>query len=182
MIAHVLNGRVEAYTSIDIYIKSLLDNYLSRMAEAGRSLTELASILRIIAGTCGNFMYLVFYEVHCQDFFPVESSADKEYLYDAIGILGWKLMRLAYDTDYVPASSSVDDIRRTMFKLLEEEIALAQSMFDSRKARRQPRRSSILRAANRRISDTQMVYLMAEHARRSTISHRGSTCDNTVLE
>lgn len=182
MIAHVLSGRMEAYTSINAYINSLLDNYLSRMAEAGRSSTEIASILRIIAGTCGNFMYLVFYEVHCQDFFPVESSADKEYLYDAIGILGWKLMRLAYDTEYVPASSSVDEIRSTLSKFLEEEVSLAQSMFDSRKARRQPRKSSILRAANRRISDTQMIYLMAEHARRSTISHRGSTYNNTVLE
>lgn len=183
MIAHMLAGRAEAYTSIKDYVNTLLDSYCSRMAEAGSSSEELASILRVIAGTCGNFMYLVFYKVRCQDFFPVENSVDKEYLFDAIGVLGWKFMRLGFDTDFAPASSGMDDIRKTMFELLEEEVSLAQSMFDSRKARRQPRKSSMLRASNRRISDTQMIYLMAEHARRSTIlSNRGSACDNTLRE
>jgi len=186
MIAHVLNGREEAYKSIKDYINTLVDNYCSRMEEAGKSSKEMARILRNIAGNCGNFMYLVFYELRCQEFFPVESSVDKEYLYDAIGILGWKLMRLGYDTDYVPESSGMDKIRTTMFNLLDEEISLAQSLFDSRKARRQPRKSSMLRASNRRISDTRIVYLMAEHVRRSTISRQDgnqrSLSENAVLE
>ncbi len=179
MIAHALNGRAEANTSINIYINALLDNYCSQMVEAGKSFDEMAGILRVIAGTCGNFMYLAYYIIHCHDFFPVESSVDKEYLWDALGILGWRLMRLAYDTDYVPVSSGMVEIRSTMFNLLEEEVSLAQSVFDSRKVRRQPRKSSMLRASNRRVSDTEMVYFMAQHVRRSTI--RGSIISEDAL-
>ena len=179
MIAHAMNGREDACSSIKVYMNTLLDSYCSHMTEAGRSSFEMETILRDVAGLCGHFLYHIYYVIHCHDFFPVESGVDKEYLWDAFGILGWKLLRLAYDTDYASASLSADEIRSIMFNLLEEEVSLAQSMFESRKARRQPRKSSMLRASNRRISDTEMVHLMAQHVRRSTI--RGSIVREDAL-
>jgi hypothetical protein len=170
MIAHALNGQSEACNSIKVFINTLLDTYCSRMIVARKTPIEMARVLRNIAGTCGNFMFVAFYMLHVQDSFPVESSSDKEYLLDAIGILGLKLMRLAYDIDNTSACSGMDEIRSTMINLLEEEVSTALTEFISRKSIHQNRKSSILRATNRRISDTEILFLAAESVRRLTLS------------
>lgn len=170
MIAHAMNGHSEANESIEIYINALLDTYFAIMADAGKTEKEMAGILRSIVGWCGWFSYLGFYVLNVQDSFPVESEQNKKILHDSNGIIGMKLIRLAYDNDYVAASTSVDGIRKIFNSLREEEVARAQNMFTSRKRRMQPRRSSMLRAANRRLSDTQMLFLAAESVRRFSIS------------
>lgn len=188
MIAHSLCGRSEAYKSIEVYVNSLLDAYSSHMTEAGKTPMEMASILRNIAGTLGSFIYLPFYILKVQDFFPVETDADKVYVWDAVGILGLKLMRLAYDADYFPASSGMDEIRDGMMNLLDEEVSYARTLAASRKSVCRQRKSSILRAANRRISDTELLYLGAQSVRRSTLLRQGcqeenlSTCEDKELE
>lgn len=187
MIAHALHGQSEACNSIKVFIDTLLDTYCSRMTQTGKTRIEMACILRNIAGTCGNFMFVAFYMVHAQDFFPVEAGMEKDYLWDAVGILGLNLMRVAYDTNFILSSSGLDDIRDKMMKLLEEEVNNAQSMFASRKSVRRQRKSSVLRATNRRVSDTEMLYLAAESVRRLTLSRQdvkqiSSTEDNKVLE
>lgn len=188
MIAHTLCGRSEAHKSIEVYVNALLDTYCTQMIESGKTMIEMEKILCTIAGTCGYFMFFPFYILKIQDSFPVEAGADNEFLRDALGILGLKLMNLTYNTvANDPSSFGMDVIRNTVMKLLEEEVTRAQAVFASRKSRRQPRKSSMLRATNRRVSDTEMLYLVAESVRRFTVSHQdvnqcGAIHQDTVFE
>lgn len=170
MIAHALNGHSEANESIKIYINTLIDVYCSRMIEAGKTPEEMADILRNIAGWCGWYQYLAVYVLNVQDSYPVESDEKKKYLRDAIGILGMNLMRLSYDTDYVPVSTGFDDIRKVFDSLQGDEVTRAQNVYASVTRKMQPRKSSMLRAANHRLSDTEMLYLAAESVRRLSIA------------
>ena len=80
------------------------------------------------------------------------------------------MMRLAYDTDYVHASAGINEIRQVFDSLIEEEVTRAQYVFASGTSKRQPRKSSILRASDRRLSDTQMLYVAAESLKRLSIA------------
>ena len=171
MIAHTLNGQSEANESIEIFVNGLLDTYLARMAEAGKSEEEIAAILRNIVGWCGWFHYLVFYILKAMvEHFPVESEEKRGQVVDALGILGLKLLRLSYDTDYLAASADVDEVRKVFNSLWEEEVTRAHDVFVAGKYRRRPRKSSIFRSANRRFSDAEMLYLAAESVKRLSIS------------
>eukprot|EP01083_Nonionella_stella_P110665 324012_1 len=211
MVGHALSGNMDANESILAHINSLIDNYLSRMEEAGgKTQDEMAAILKNIAGWCGWFQYLVFYVMGVQDTYPGnEDPAIKSRVMDSSGILGLKLMRVAYDDDCVPASDDVNEIRGVIGSLIEEEVTRAQYAFASgsskRKdcvpasadvneirgvigslieeevtraqyafasgsSKRKPRKSSILRASNRRLSDTEMLYVAAESVRRLSIA------------
>lgn len=176
MIAHAMDGHSEANESIEIYINTLIDTYCSKMTDAGKTEKEMAGILRNIVGWCGWFSYLGFYVLNVQDSFPVESEENKKILHDTNGIIGMKLLRLAYDNDYVAVSTGFDDIRKIFNSLREEEVTRAQNVFTSRKRRMQPRKSSMLRATNRRLSDTEMLSLAAESVKR--FSSRFSITEN----
>jgi hypothetical protein len=170
MIAHGMKGQSEANQSIEVFINSLLDTYCSRMVEAGRTVKEMANILRNIVGTCGMVLYLPYYILCAHDtFFPVDAE-NKSRHHDALGIIGLNLMRLAYDTDYIPNSAGADEIRRLFDSLLGEEVDKSQQLFASRGRKLQSRKSSMLRAMNRRISDTEMLYAAYESMRRLSIS------------
>ena len=68
----MLNGYREE--SIDNYIKTLLDDYTSKM-QAGKTSEEMAAILRNILGWCGMVQYVVFYFLGVQlDAFGVEGD------------------------------------------------------------------------------------------------------------
>ena len=171
MVAHALNGHTEANESISAHINSLIDTYLSRMKEAGKKTpNEMASILRNIAGWCGWFQYMAFYVQRVFDTFPVDDDVNKCRVQDAMGILGLKLMRLAYDTDYVPAPADVNEIREVFDSLVEDEVTRAQYAFACGKSKRKPRTSSILRTSNHRLSDTTLLYMSAESVRRLSIA------------
>ena len=73
-----------------------------------------------------------------------------------MGILGLKLMKVAYeDTDQVYM-----DTLKTIFKnLVDQEVALAETNFASRKRKMLTRKSSLLRMQNRRISDASTFLL-----------------------
>ena len=96
----------------------------------------------------------------------MESQKSKDYIHDAVGVLGLKLMRLSYDTDYVAASTPSGEVQKIFDELKEEELERAHQVLVAGKKRMQPRKSTILRAANRRLSDTEMLYLDAESVRR----------------
>ena len=83
-----------------------------------------------------------------QDSFPVESDETKALQKDAVGILGFKLLRLSYDTNHVSASASVDGVRKAFDSLRGEEVRRAEEAFASRRRKMRPRKSSMLRAAN----------------------------------
>ena len=165
LIGHMLNGYREA--SIDNYINTLLDSYFAQMAESGKSEQELAYIYRNMIGWAGWIMYIVFYFMKIQlDAFGVESEALQEYMRDVMGLLGLKFMRVSYDTDYVAASTGLLELKLLFKNMIEEEVIRAKSNFNSRKARMQPRKSSILRASNRRVSDASMYLLSADNLAR----------------
>ena len=111
MIAHALNGHPEMNESIEVYINALIGTYCSKMTEAGKTEQEVAHIVRNIARWCGWFQYLAFHILNVQDLFPVESQKSKDYIHDAVGVLGLKLMRLSYDTDYVAASTPAGEVQ-----------------------------------------------------------------------
>ena len=175
LISHAMSGHMEANDSIQAHINILIDTYFSRLKEAGKTEDELASILKIIAGWCGWFQYIAFYlfrddphnsQVHN---FPVE-VVNKAHLCDSIGVLSLKLMRLAYDDDYITESASLEEVRKVFDHLIEDEVTRAQYVFASGTNKRQPRKSSMLRAANRRLSDTEMLFLAAESMKRLSIT------------
>jgi len=170
MIGHALVGHSDANESIEIYINTLIDSYLSKMRDAGKTEKEMASILRNIAGWCGWFCYLVFYVLDVQNCFPAESEETKRLHRDANGVLGMKLLRLAFDNEYVPASARLKDIRNTIETLVDDEVTCAQHAFAPRIHRMQPRKSSMLRAANRRLSDTEILHQAAESIKRFSIT------------
>ena len=172
MVGHALSGNMDANESILAHINSLIDNYLSRIEGAGgKTQDEMAAILKNIAGWCGWWQYLVFYVMGVQDTYPGnEDPAIKSRVMDSSGILGLKLMRLSYDDDCVPASADVNEIRGVIGSLIEEEVTRAQYAFASGSSKRKPRKSSILRASNRRLSDTEMLYVAAESVRRLSIA------------
>ena len=79
-------------------------------------------------------------------------------------------MRLAYDDEFISESASLEEVRKVFDYLIEDEVTRAQYVFASGTSRRQPRKSSMLRAANRRLSDTEMLFLAAESMKRISIT------------
>ena len=165
MIAHGMKGQWEANRSIEVYINSLLDTYCSRMVEAGKTTEDMAKILRNIVGTCGMFMYLAFYILGVHDTFPVDAENKSRHRH-ALGVLGLKFMRLSHDTDNFPDSAGPVEIRGLFNALRKEEVDDAHQLFASMGRKMQPRKSSMMRAMNRRLSDTEMLYHALESMRR----------------
>ena len=61
MVVQALNGQRDAVENIAAFNKSLIDTYMDRMEEAGKSEEELATIMRKIVGWVGMRGYLVWY-------------------------------------------------------------------------------------------------------------------------
>ena len=152
------------------------------MKETGKTPVELASILRNIAGWTGWFQFMAFYVQGAFLLFPVNDDKNKNRVQDAMGVLGLKLMRLAYDTDYVSAHACVYDIRKVFNSFIEEEVTNAQYVFASGTTKQQPRKSSILRTSNRRLSDTELLYMAADSMKRLSIAAAKDTSPITIFE
>ena len=73
-----------------------------------------------------------------------------------MGVLGLKLMRVCYDTEYVPESTSLAELTLLFNALVDEELTQAYAL-PTPKRRVQPRKSSLLRISNRRVSDAGIV-------------------------
>ncbi|KAL9188411.1 hypothetical protein ACHAXT_006789 [Thalassiosira profunda] len=143
--------------SILAYIHLFLDAYICRMVESGKTEEEAASILRKGLAWGGYFAHAAFYIMNVQiEAAPVESEEQMTYVRDSMGTLGLKLIRLGFDADFVSASAGLNEIRQVFGSLLEEEVALAADAFASGRRKKQPRKSSMLRATNRRFSDAAM--------------------------
>ena len=79
-------------------------------------------------------------------------------------------MRLSFDTDVYPVSTGSVEIRGLFDSLREEEVSSAHRVFASMGRKKQSRKSSMLRAMNRRVSDTEMLYMAAEAMKRFSLS------------
>ncbi len=85
--------------------------------------------------------------------------------------LNLKFMRLGFDTDYVPESAEAFDVREQFDSLVKEEVENAKQSFASRGQKKmQSRMSSMLRAMDRRLSNTEMFYLAHQSMRRFSVS------------
>jgi hypothetical protein len=94
---------------------------------------------------------------HLQDGFlgeapGAENKKAREYIRDSMGLLGLKLMRMSYDTEYVPESTNLTELTLLFNALVDEELMQAY-VSSGPKRRVQPRKSSLLRISNRRVSD-----------------------------
>lgn len=99
-----------------------------------------------------NGTIVVFYFLGVQlDAFGVEGDELQGYVRDAMGVLGLKLMKVAYEDT---SETYTLDTLKTIFKnLVDGEVALAETNFSSRQRKMQARKSSMLRSQNRRVSD-----------------------------
>eukprot|EP00986_Skeletonema_menzelii_P017659 scaffold20957_cov144-Skeletonema_menzelii.AAC.4 len=167
MVAHALKGHLDANESINTFIISLLDTYAKCMSEAGKTPEEVASIMRNVTGWAGWFMFLAFYYLGVQLVdFPCESEHDKNYVKDAMGVLGLKLLRLSYDTDYFPEGVTTEQVKKMFLSLVEEEVTETATERLKHRRRRQQRKSSMLRATNRRVSDAMLNFAAADEVTR----------------
>ena len=170
MIAHGLKGQQDANQSIDNYVNSIIDTYFERMVKAGKTTDEQAKILRNVVGTCGMFIFIVFYVIEAQISVAPVDTEHKAWHRDTNGLLGLKLMRLGFDTDAYPISTGYVEIRELFNSLREEVVSSAHGVFASLGRKKQTRKSSMLRAMNRRISDTEMLYAAEEAVKRFSLS------------
>ena len=166
LIGHMLNGNRES--SIDKYVDTLLDCYLTKMKNDGQKTPqEMDAMFRNIVGWCGWCQFVVFYCLGVQmGAFGVESKELQNYVRDTMGVLGLKMMHLSYDTEHVAASANLKELRSLFQRLVDGEVSTAQTDFISRQHRQQKpqqrRKSSIFRASNRRLSDASMHHLSVE--------------------
>eukprot|EP00804_Cyclotella_cryptica_P027295 CCRYP_014385-RA/>CCRYP_014385-RA protein AED:0.39 eAED:-0.67 QI:0/0/0/1/0/0/2/0/468 len=157
LIAHGINS--SKTESINEYITSLLDCYCSRMVELGKTENEITALYRNIIGWSGYFQFGAFYFANCfVDFFPVQNARDREYVRDAMGILGLKLMRFSFDPLYLPKSTNIDQMKVFFRELLEDEVSRADFSLTTTDTEKKPRMSSSLRAADRRLSDAMVNF------------------------
>ena len=167
MVAHALAGHLEANESINAFIVSLLDSYAACMSEKGKTPEEVSSIIRNVTGWAGQFQFLAFYYLDLQMVdFPCETEHDRKYVKDAMGVLGLKLLRLSYDTDYFPVGATTEQVKNMFLSLVEEEVTGTASDRLLHRRRRQPRKSSMLRATNRRVSDAMLNFRAADEVAR----------------
>ncbi|KAL7530920.1 hypothetical protein ACHAXR_009503 [Thalassiosira sp. AJA248-18] len=163
MVAHALGGHLGANESINAFIVSLLDSYATCMSEAGKTPEEVALIIRNVTGWAGWFQFLGFYFLDVQmENFPCETEHDRKYVKDAMGTLGVNLLRLSYDTDYFPEGVTTEDVKEMFLSLVEQEVTNTAQERLMRRRRRQPRKSSMLRATNRRVSDAMLNFMAAD--------------------
>jgi hypothetical protein len=97
------------------------------------------------------------------DTFPVDAE-NKSRHHHALGVLGLKFMRLSSD------SAGPVEIRGLFDTLQKEEVDDSLQLFASIRRKMEPRKSSMMRAMNRRLIDTVMLYHAHESMRRLSIS------------
>lgn len=85
-----------------------------------------------------------------------ENEKARDYVRDSMGVLGLKLMRVCYDTEYVPETTTLKELTFMFNTLVDEELTQAYAL-STPKGRVQPRKSSLLRISNRRVSDAGIV-------------------------
>lgn len=158
MVSHALkNTESNANIQIRRFIETFLTCYLSEMS-TGKTAQEMACMYRRCFGWAGLFMVAVFY---LNDGFVgeapgAENKKARDYIRDSMGVLGLKMMRVCYDTEYVPETTTLNELTIMFNTLVEEELTQAYAI-STPKRKVQPRKSSLLRLSNRRVSDAGIV-------------------------
>ena len=76
-------------------------------------------------------MFLALYILNVHDAFPIKSVESKRRHRDAVGILGLKFMRLAYDTGFAPNFLVMLENRELFDSMSLEEVDSARYLFAS---------------------------------------------------
>lgn len=87
-------------------------------------------------------------------------------------MLGLKLLRLSYDTVYFPKGATAEHVKKMFLGLVQEEVTKTSQERLAHRRRRQPRKSSMLRASGRRRSDAMMNFMAAEEVAKLSSSTR----------
>ena len=148
MVAHTLSGKEDACEDVARFLESFLSSYLSKMMEGG--MTQEDSTRRSVAW-CGWFCFAAFHVNGC--FIDDSPCEDKEYIRDAMGVIGLQAVRF-YDYTYLPESTPLDELKDIFRSLMEVELKRAKSVFTSSKRRRQSRKCSLDAALMRIDEDT----------------------------
>ena len=99
------------------------------------------------------FMYFLFYVLGHNEFFPLTLSTERDRVTDAMGVLGLKLIRFGFDSEYEPDLATTDQLQAHYKTLVKEEVDRAYEINCKSQRRIRSRRSSTLRASGRRYSD-----------------------------
>lgn len=184
-LAHAINGNDDANVSIIKFIDQLLGTYIAEMKAGGKNDEEMSYIVRNIIARCGMRGYLIHYMLDMIPQLPMPelSGQNIRHLADANGILGLEMMRFGFDDDYIESSATVDELIAKFNELLKEEMKRMSAIFASSGARASRRRSSILRATGRRISDAALFHEAIDEARRlSALNVSGTVAEEDFEE
>lgn len=153
VMAHALSGNEDGWKNVAIFVENFMSEYMSKMIELGKTPGELSIIYRRIVAQCGWFCFSAFYVNGC--FIDESPCRDKALLRDSLGTFALKAMRFGYDNDFLPQSTDLDELRSIFDFLLDMELK-------SLEEERQKRKSSLLRASVRRISDATLMEMDKE--------------------
>jgi len=158
IIAHAYNGHKEVADSILDVLDLLWSEYaLALKAEGQKDEECLRAAYRCCIGWSGYFLYVINYLLGIQvAFLPLEENVgDIEKVKESLGYLGLQLMRMGFGEDDDAASLAV---LRTMFR---STVTMEVGHQLASKRPRYNRRTSILRASGRRVSDANLLAFSA---------------------
>jgi len=183
LLAHAANGH--AYSVDDSFlhiIEQLWDEYSNVLVRKGnKDEAFLCKTYRNCIAWCGWFVFLGTYVLRCQtDFLPIDEAAseeDKDAMFDAIGVLGLKLLHLGYiDDEDDDEELMIEDYRDIFRGILLREIEELDERVASK--RKMAMRMSVLRTTGRRISDAALHFSL--NRKKMDVQFRGSILE--VLE
>lgn len=181
LLAHAANGH--AYSVDDAFlhiIEQLWEEYSNVLVKKGnKDEAFLCKTYRNCIAWCGWFVFLGHYVLRCQtEFLPIDEAAseeDKAAMFDAIGVLGLKLLHLGYiDDEDDDEELMIEDYREIFRGILLREI----EELDERVVSKRKMRMSILRTTGRRVSDAALHFSL--NRKKMGVQFRGSILE--VLE
>lgn len=171
-IMHALNGNQDLAQNMTAFLDQHWETYVDTMCanEKGDN-TFLTKLFHDTLAYTGWLMYLGYYSFRCHiDHLPIHdgSPEDAERVRDAVGLTGIRLMRLAFgDRQDGEEELTLEELRQKYQELITQEIDTALQVSHGR---RKGRRTSMLRASGRRVSDASLNFPEVALARLS-ISH-----------
>uniref|UniRef100_A0A7S2XJV9 Aminoglycoside phosphotransferase domain-containing protein n=1 Tax=Attheya septentrionalis TaxID=420275 RepID=A0A7S2XJV9_9STRA len=163
-VTHAINGH--AHISLDMldYLDVVWEAYANELQTSGEKDEEfIRKAYQNTIAWCGWFLYIAYYTLKCQvAFLPLENSKDVDTLVESAGVIGLQCLQWGY----MPTEDlSVVELRAKLRALMEDEIRRTKKPASIRR-----RRSSMLRASGRRVSDGALHFSSTKSRRESSSS------------
>jgi hypothetical protein len=151
---HAVRGHTEKALDIIDCLREFWDHYEHNLVEKGnKDAAYIAESFRASVANCGTFTVLAFYVFGCfTEFIDKEGLTPSEIskVMGRVGLTGLKFMELGFiDTE---APRSIDGLRHAFHEITTQNIQMLSEIAKTRR-RHFSRRSSLLRASGRRVSD-----------------------------